>query len=250
MKIKRRPKNVLWVTVFLCSTIFEMDFNVPSAFTISSTAFLRREQRIKVNWIIRLTRLWNIITLIKLIPFRELHSAFNFGKCKITTSNVIKNETKIKILETANHNVSGWRKENENRWNFFVSESNSIRKGMNPISWQNQTNGRKFVSLSIALSGTKTSQRLSNTLLDTDEYYSYVSGHKYWNYFSCVQPINLTDGIFSLVAIVTATALSTSNKNSWFCFYDEWLFNRCVVCCANLAILLHHKLFLSFLFDR
>ena len=100
---------------------------------------------------------------------------------------------------------------------------------MNPISWQNQTNGRKFVSLSIALLRSKTSHRLSNTLLDTDQYYSYVSGHKYWNYFSYVLSINLTDGMFSLVAIVTPTEISSSNRNSLFCCYDDWLFNRCVV---------------------
>ena len=68
------------------------------------------------------------------MPFFELHSAFNFGKLDIDAKTVMQKKTQFKSFVIVNHHVSGWRKENENRWNFFVSESTSIRNGMNPLN--------------------------------------------------------------------------------------------------------------------
>ena len=256
INMKRRPKNVLWVTVFLCSTIFEMDLNVSSALTISSIAFPRREQRNIPNCITTMIRHRNIIMVIKQMPFFESHSAFSCRKNFCEIENIIQKETKLMNFVIKNHQVSGWRKENENRLNFFVSESISIRKGMNPISWQNQTNGRKFVSLSIALSGTKTSHRLSNTLLDTDQYYSYVSGHKYWNYFSYVLSVNLTNGMFSLVAIAQQKYQVQIETHCFAVTMIDFFTGALSLLVvhhqvrANLVIFLRHQLFLSFLFYR
>ena len=186
--MKRRPKNVLWVTVFLCSIIFETDLNVSSALTINSIAFPRREQRNIPNCITTMIRHSNIIMVIKQMPFFEPHSAFSCEKNFCEIENIIQKETKMMNFVIKNHQVSGWRKENENRLNFFVSESTSIRNGMNPISWQNQTNGRKFVSLSIALLRSKTFQRMRDTLVGTTQYLLLLFwGYPYWNYFSCVQ---------------------------------------------------------------